>query len=443
VELKRRAAWPALLATAALAAAGCTVSTSDGKAASPTTAATAAASTGAAAPGVTKDTIKLGYAAVDFARIKASFGVDAGNAPPEAMQALVDATNEAGGINGRKVELVVRTFLPVGQADAEKACRELIEDEKVFAVLGTFIGDTALCVTETHATPYFGNYGLSPARKARSKAPFIVTGFDDAKNLGDGIQLLLDEGALKGRTVAVLSDQERDEASIDELVVAPLEAAGVDVVSKGRRGPTSSDAVQGAAEMDRILQRFHDDGADTVIVTTGLGGVVPAFGRTAYHPKVVFVGNGQIGNAEPLTKWGLTDPASLDGAIGAVFAATSPELAADPLVKRCFRTIDEHSDLDLQPTDVYSAAERPGAKGVALVVQMCELWRVVEKVLAKAGPNPTADSLVAGLDDVGPIPLVLGRTGHLSSTRWNAASGSRLWKYDRSQLRFVPDGAPS
>jgi hypothetical protein len=442
VDLKRRAAVPTLLLALAAAVAGCTVSTSDGPAASAKATESTAAASAPPAQGVTKDTIKLGYAAIDFARIKSSFGVDAGNAPPEALEALVDATNAAGGINGRKVELVVRTYLPVGQTEAEQACRELIEDEKVFAVLGTFIGDTALCVTETHATPYFGNYGLSPARKARSKAPFLVTGFDDDQNLHDAVKLLLDKGVLKGKRVAVLSDQERDQASIDELVVGQLEQAGVKVVSNGRRAPATTDAVQGAAEMDRILQRFHDDGADTVIVTTGLGGVVPAFGRTSYRPKVLFVANGQVANAEPLTKWGLTDPASLDGALGAVFATSSPELAADPLVAKCFRTIDKYSDLGLKPEDVYSPTEKPGAKGMALVAQMCELWGMTSKVLAAAGPNPTADSIVAGLDDVGPIPQVLGRTGHLSSTKWSASSGSRLWRYDASRVRFVPADEP-
>jgi hypothetical protein len=188
-----------------------------------------------------------------------------------------------------------------------------------------------------------------------------------------------------------------------------------------------------------MLQRFHDDGADTVVSATGLGVVVPAFGRTSYHPRLILAANGQLASAEPLTKWGLTDPSSLSGALGAVFATSSEELAGDRLVADCFRTIDEHSDLDLVPADVYSPAERPGSKGVALVTSMCELWGMVRRVLTAAGPNPTAQSIVAGLDDVGPIPLVLGRKGHLSSTKWAAASGSRLWRYDKALVRFVPD----
>jgi hypothetical protein len=468
VGFKRRAATPVMLLLCAALAVSCTVSTEKGDASPVTPAATApvvtptidagtstaptAAPAAATAPpesaaptttgpparGVTADTIKLGYAVADLAKVKDLFGVDVGNAPPEAMQALVDATNAAGGINGRQIELVKRQFLPVGEEEAEKACRELIEDEQVFAVLGSFIGDTALCVTETYSTPYFGNFGLSPQRQARSKAPFVVTGLDEARNLRDSVQLLLDNGLLAGKKVAVVSDQERDEGSVDELVVGALEAAGVDVVSQARLGPTSTDAVAGGAEIDRVLQRFEADGADVVVAATGVAVVVPAFSRTSYRPQLMVVANGQLASAEPLTKWGVTDPSSIAGAIGAVYNTTASELVVDPMVADCFATIAQYSDLDLVPDDVYSTAERPESKAMAFVTGMCELWPMVVQVLTAAGPSPTPASIVAGLDRVGPVQLLAGNTGSLSSTNWAATTGSRLWNYDESQIRFFP-----
>jgi hypothetical protein len=465
----RRAATPVMLIACAAMAGACTVSTAkdDSAPATPavtapvvtptsvtpsvgagsdtaptatpaTSASAAPTTTGPPARGVTADTIKLGYAVADLAKVKDLFGVDVGNAPPEAMQALVDATNAAGGINGRQVELVRRQFLPVGEEEAEKACRELIEDEQVFAVFGSFIGDTALCVTETYATPYFGNFGLSPQRQARSKAPFIVTGLDEARNLRDSVQLLLDNGLLAGKKVAVVSDQERDEGSVDQLVVGALEAAGVQVVSQARLGPASTDAVAGGAEIDRVLQRFEADGADVVVAATGVAVVVPAFSRISYRPQLMVVANGQLASAEPLTKWGVTDPASIAGAIGAVYNTTASELAVDPMVADCFATIAEYSDLDLVPDDVYSTTERPESKGMAFVTGMCELWPLVVQVLTAAGPNPTSESIVAGLNSLGPVQLLAGNTGSLSSTNWAATMGSRLWNYDPAQVRFFP-----
>ncbi len=471
--LKRRAIVPALLLACAATAGACTVSTEkDGAvdapaatappvataspetspaateanaapatatAAPPTTAAAtdAPTTTGPPARGVTADTIKLGYAAIDFAKVKELFGVDAGYAPVEAMQALVDATNAAGGINGRQVELVVRQFLPVGEEEAERACRELVEDEQVFAVLGSFVGDTALCVTETYSTPYFGNFGLSAERQARSNAPFVVAGLNDTDNLRDSVQLVIDEGLLTGKKVAVLSDPERDQASVDELVVGALRAAGVEVVSQARLN-ANTDAVAGAAEFDRVLQRFEADGADVVLAATGLGGIVPAFSRLTSRPQLVLVANGQLSSAEPLTKWNLTDPSSLAGAMGAVYALTPDDIVDDPQLAACFAAIDEHSDLALMPEDVYSDAERPGSKGAFQVSSQCALWDMATRVLTAAGPNPTAASITSGLDSIGEFPLIGGATGSLGSTDWAATSGSRLWAYDEDQIRFFP-----
>src|SRR5699024_5885776 len=122
----------------------------------------------------TDDSIKLGAAIIDVDKVKEDFGVDLGTLPEEIIPALVDSVNEDGGINGRSIELVERRFLPVGTEDSEDVCRQLIEDDEVFAVIGSFLDDNALCVTETYDTPYFGNFGLTSERQERSNAPYVT-----------------------------------------------------------------------------------------------------------------------------------------------------------------------------------------------------------------------------------------------------------------------------
>jgi ABC-type branched-subunit amino acid transport system ATPase component len=56
--------------------------------------------------GVTDDTIKLGVATIDVNRVRDQFGVNLGGLPDGVIPALVAATNETGGINGRQVEVV-------------------------------------------------------------------------------------------------------------------------------------------------------------------------------------------------------------------------------------------------------------------------------------------------------------------------------------------------
>lgn len=425
---------PALVG--ALVAAACSVSSGDERSEGSQEGTDPAPAIDAPARGVSRDAIRLGIAAPDLDAVRERFGVDVGNSPPEALQALVDATNEDGGINGRQVELVVRPFLPVGEEEAQQACRELIEDEEVFAVVGSLIGDTALCVTETYETPYFGNFGLNPERRQRSRAPFITVDEDEAAHLGSSIERVIDEELVEGEEVAVVWDGETTESIVGEQVVGPLEEAGFDVVSQAQL-TQASDVVQGGAEMDRILQRFASDGADTVVVAMGLGIVLPALERTSYRPQLIFT-NGQLTTAEPLTKRGLEDPHTLDGAIGAVWGTTVEEWADNPDLAECFATINEHSDLDLRPEDVYPADVRPGSKGVALLATTCQLWDLTVTVLDAAGDDPTPASIVDGLDSLDSFELFGGRDGSLGATRWGAGSGSRIWRYDPSLVRFVP-----
>ena len=55
--------------------------------------------------------------------------------------------NDRGGINGRMLELHPVTYLPVGTVESDAACVQLTEDEEVFVVVGTALGDEVLCYT--------------------------------------------------------------------------------------------------------------------------------------------------------------------------------------------------------------------------------------------------------------------------------------------------------
>ena len=59
--------------------------------------------------------------------------------------------------------------------------------------------------------------------------------------------------------------------------------------------------------------------------------------------------------------------------------------------------------------------------------------------LTAAGDAPTPASIVAGLDSLESFEMFGGRKGSLDATRWGAGSGSRIWHYDPSLTRFVPD----
>src|SRR4030095_14405105 len=82
------------------------------------------------AQGVTADRIRLGQAAV-FTGPAAQLGIQMRN----GIKAYFDEVNEKGGVHGRKLELVSEDD-QYESAKAPAASKKLIEEHKVFALLG-------------------------------------------------------------------------------------------------------------------------------------------------------------------------------------------------------------------------------------------------------------------------------------------------------------------
>ncbi len=81
----------------------------------------------ASAPGITEDTIKIGFITSLTGVAASSFeGGDAG------AQARVDLQNDQGGVNGRELELVTADDGDIGN---QVAAQNLVENEGVFAVV--------------------------------------------------------------------------------------------------------------------------------------------------------------------------------------------------------------------------------------------------------------------------------------------------------------------
>src|SRR3954470_5125106 len=125
---------------------------SSGKESSSSTTTTKATTTGSGSTGlgvgVTPTEIKVGIALVDFECIKA-FSDSIRENQQEVYQAYIDDINAKGGIAGRKIKPVYYTYCPLGSAPPLTVCTKFTDDDKVFAVIGTFIdfsGDAQTCV---------------------------------------------------------------------------------------------------------------------------------------------------------------------------------------------------------------------------------------------------------------------------------------------------------
>src|SRR5688500_2562190 len=126
----------------------------------------------ALAQGVSADKLRLGQAAV-FSGPAAQLGIQMRN----GIKAYFDYVNEAGGVHGRKLELVTEDdFYEPARAPA--ASKKLIEEHKVFALLGyvgTPTGVAHLPVVTQAKVPLVGMFtGAEALREPLSRYVFHV-----------------------------------------------------------------------------------------------------------------------------------------------------------------------------------------------------------------------------------------------------------------------------
>ncbi|MCY3911197.1 MAG: hypothetical protein OXF99_06760, partial [bacterium] len=151
----------------------------------------------ATARGVTADTIKLGVAITDV-----TVFADVGDILAR-YQPLVDVTNAAGGINGRRVEIITEQWDILDSTAFEAACVALTEDNEVFLVLGFLIAGwgNLFCYTDINETIVINIADLDQQDLDMSDGRLISTRPYQFGSLIAGLELLRPE--LEGARVVI------------------------------------------------------------------------------------------------------------------------------------------------------------------------------------------------------------------------------------------------
>lgn len=169
------------------------------------------------------DTIKIGYVG-PLTGDAISYGVDALN----GLKIAVDETNAAGGINGKKIEIIAEDGR-CNAADATSAAQKLVNVDKVFAIIG------GQCSSETLAMA-----PITEAQKVIVVSPLSSNA--DISKAGDYVFRVTPSDALKGapiaaylkkqgsKKVAMISENTPFAQGLRTSVADGLKAAGIDVV---------------------------------------------------------------------------------------------------------------------------------------------------------------------------------------------------------------------
>ena len=384
--------------------------------------------------GVTETEIAVGVAAIDPVQINEMFGIDIGIFPVQDLYAaLSEDLNERGGIHGRNVVVHVISFLPIGSTDSERVCTELIEDKKVFVVIGQFLEDNALCITELHGHPYVGHFGENTERQERSNGLFFATEMKQTRMRVGGTAEMIRAGDLDGYNVGIYYEAPPDKEYAD-AVEPLLEEAGINVVGIYSPGSPTTDTVQNEQNTDNISTRMEADGVDLILNLSNVYGIIGSVQRIGWEVRIAHT-NGQA--ADRLT---IADDQGLeDEYMARTFAVTtnkptSEEALADPGVQQCLAVFEERTSnepLDLTNDDIVNG-----------ITNHCRAFALTVKILEAAGGNITPETFRAAAEGLGTFDLPAMINASITADKHSAGSLVRRYEYFPEVRTYLPVGDP-
>jgi branched-chain amino acid transport system substrate-binding protein len=318
-------------------------------------------------PGVTADTIKIG----SFGALTGP-GYLYGTLPMNGIEVVFDQVNAAGGINGRKLELV-REDDRCDPAAAIGAVKKLIFEDKVFAIIGGGCSNATFAAREvldeakipvvimasvhdgitTPVSPNIFSVALTSTIESQAQLEFAIA-----------------QGA---KRIAVVSMRDAWGRARYTPLMEAFQKKGIKPVLDEEMAPDANDATA------QVL-RLKAANADAVLIV-----LYP-------KPAAIFMRDAQKLGFKPLAigQTGIADPAAFEDQVGSPGATAS------------FRTISmvRHTPEDPAVDKWRKAIETkfPGDRLSVYNLFGIGSAQVMVEALKRAGPDLTREKLIAALD---------------------------------------------
>jgi phosphotransferase system HPr-like phosphotransfer protein len=219
--------------------------------------------------GVTATQIKIGVMMIDFSCIEQF--VDAVQPDlRQAYQIFIDDINDKGGISGRKIVPVYKSYCPPELQPAQEltACTSLTDDEKVFAAIGTLYdpnGNAQLCFAKQHHTAVVGS-PLTQAVIDRGPPGFMLTpDITPERRLNVIMALVKEKHTLDGKKVAIV-DTAANRPRVDAVVVPALRDLGVLRGTDATLTIAGADTTAALSQLDSFIEHWKSDGTNALIL---------------------------------------------------------------------------------------------------------------------------------------------------------------------------------
>lgn len=385
----------------------------------------------ASAPGVTEDTIRIGFTSVDLTSLFGTGFVT--EITPEQFvtrqMSVFDAINRAGGINCRQIEWVQSAYDPTRAAETQvPACERLAQDEEVFLVYAAFpdsAGGGVDCLWDRFGIPIVTN-GPTP-QATIDAAEGRVLGIRPSVEVmtATAMQTYIDLGLLDGQTVAVLGGDSGELGLGQQAGVAYLREAGIDPIDVVL--PSSGGTVATWGVAPQVVASLVEQGVTTVIV----------FGSSVTMGP--FYDEMKANGAD--WQWLTVDTQSFGGTQGTSempddwrgIAVTSqlhePRTSdADVACAAAYEQMRASGDYPDEWFEDFSSSERGNTNTTRSLSIDCAMAQVVAAALDGAGLNPTRESLVEAMNSIGPIDIAYETAGTVEPGKGFVSDTARVYR---------------
>jgi ABC-type branched-subunit amino acid transport system substrate-binding protein len=390
--------------------------------------------------GVTKDKIKVGIAIIDYDSI-ADYVDFARGDQLETANVFVDYINDNGGVLGRQIDPVFKTYEPIPGRDPSPLalCTAWTEDDNVFAVLGVFIdftGEGQKCITKEHNTIHIGHELEQPW--IEEAPPGLLLTPDTTKEAASAtfVPLLISSGKLKGKTVGFLADQNAA-GRVEDVAVPALKKAKIKTGSTAVLNITGTDTSAAQAQLDSFIEKWKSEKVNAIYMA----------GLTASAKQFVEKIKDQMPNVLLLTDSSATaeqaqdevaagkDPNPYEGMLGVIGETTDETWGnKSKLLQQCVDIYEEATgktvpEPDASPTNAAGKKEEI----YIAVTDFCGELFMFRDIATKVGPNLTIKNWQKTVDKFGSIDLVSTRIASLCKGKYAADDAFRLAEFDSSQ----------
>jgi len=248
--------------------------------------------------GVTKSSINVVFPVVSLNSLAGKEGFASDPEYAEQNQAInfyVKQVNDAGGINGRKINPIITNFDPTNESNMRALCKTWTEGSPAaFAVLdgvGDWTGDNQLCITQEGHTPFIGQW-TTVTNWTNEGSPYLWwTGPDQAAILQAVVDWGLSAHLLGGtqKVGVIAGDRASDQLALNDYLLPDLRNAGITPVVKTIASDPTETATTGT-EAPLVIQQLRSAGITSVIPLIPFNVFYPVLqAETAqqYYPRLL------------------------------------------------------------------------------------------------------------------------------------------------------------